>query len=373
MLLEVLRHECLTNNPSMRPVDHCRYAYQSTKTSQVTAPCPLSVVLGQWYDVHGKDIPHHQSTIYIFYLIGSIMMFININYIFHRSHHWWLYGCQTMFKKKQNGSSSSNRSTLKQRPKASQPRFRSSWWFHNLVLSTAAHCDCNSLRSNSESAIGFSPFRRTNPNFLWTLKASIYSTGVFCWRIVRLWNSKAMILKPPKIIPTAVRNTATSEWSQLKFIKESNVQTKGLCWWHPHVQTLECHLHLPERGLRRKKDKETTTHWCEGEAAQKAWIEGEVILGFHLHFSSLEPNHSTSTGDTMSLNQGSNVRDVPKLHVLTGWRAPHTPHTLSTLRVALVEGYICVRQNNIATNPHATSIARTWNTTRAHHQTLQSN
>ena len=41
-----------------------------------------------------------------------------------------------------------------------------------------------------------------------------------------------------------------------------------------------------------------------------------------------------------------------------------TPHsTLSALRVAQVKGYSCVHQNNIATNPHATSIAKKSNTT----------
>ena len=42
------------------------------------------------------------------------------------------------------------------------------WTWDNLsksVLSAAAHCDCDSPLSSSESPIGFSAFRGTNPNF----------------------------------------------------------------------------------------------------------------------------------------------------------------------------------------------------------------
>ena len=39
-------------------------------------------------------------------------------------------------------------------------------------------------------------------------------------------------------------------------------------------------------------------------------------------------NQYSNTGDTMtSLNQGSNKWNVPKLYVMTGWRAPHNPHS----------------------------------------------
>ena len=155
-----------------------------------------------------------------------------------------------------------------------------------------------------------------------------------------------------------MRDTCNIKVAQSKFIKESYVKTEELCWWHPHFQTLECHLHLPEHGLRWKKTRKPQLNDAGVELRKRHGLTAKSFWDSPALVSSLEPNHSTKTGDTMSLNQGSNLWDVPKLHIFG--RMTGTPHsTLRGRRVALVEGYSCVHQNNIATNPHATLIART--------------
>ena len=94
MLLEVLCHECLRNHPSDQVAQG---QAQGTKTSQVTAPCPLSVVLSQWYLM---CMAKTHTTLYFICNQYITTLFFTV------TNHWWLYCCQAMIKIDPNSSSS---------------------------------------------------------------------------------------------------------------------------------------------------------------------------------------------------------------------------------------------------------------------------
>ena len=131
------------------------------------------------------------------------------------------------------------------------------------------------------------------------LKAPIPQT-FFCWKTecvcLCVWfqghdfettenNSNFIACRP------AVRNTCNIKVAQLKFIKESYVQTEELCWWHP-LYSLECHLHLPKRGLRRMTKKPQLTdarvklHKRRGLTANSFW---DFTCTFHRWNPTVQP------------------------------------------------------------------------------------
>ena len=253
-----------------------------------------------------------------------------------------------------------------------------------LVLSAGAHCDGDSQLSSIESPIWYSPFCRTNPNFRWKRKARIstYSTGVFCWKFVCLCLCLSGCMSEwfhgHDFKSTTANNgrrdtRKTSKWPQLKFIKESYVRTEELCWWHPHFQTLECHLHLPARGLKCKKNTRKPQFTDAGVKLHKRrGLTANSFSDFTCTFFIVGTQPFNQNRWHHRFKPREQRMECPQITCLfSDDRHPH--FTLRRLRVALVKGYSCVHQNNIATNLHATSIARTSNNAGAHHQTLQSN